>query len=46
MNKKLDQLLEEREEIAKEIKLLQKKRMALSSHISVIRYRERKESVR
>lgn len=45
MNTKLEQLLQKREEIAEKIKKLQKERKAISSHISVIRHRKRKENV-
>lgn len=41
MNKKLDLLLNEREDIALEIKKLQKRRKAISSHISVLRFRNK-----
>ena len=42
---KLKTLLEQREKIAKEIKLLQKERKRLNNHISQVRNRENKKKV-
>ena len=42
---KLLQLIEQREELAKEIKLLQKDRKRLNNHIAVLKHRENQKKV-
>ena len=45
MNTKLEQIIQQREEIAIKIKELQKERKRLNNHISVNKFREREKKV-